>query len=281
MDIKLAKIDKAQISFFEKMDPFFMLERIVLPEYFAYAAAIPGTGDEEDFPVGLLVGSLSEDTVYVNWLYVAEGYRGEGIGEMLLVEVIEGAKKAGIDFVTACFDARQDRDEICLHEELYFKERDFSEWIPLADEWETGVSLMQKRGGKADDKIDLEAFSAFSADDQNEILSECLTSPEGLRLIPYSTDHIDPDICIYAGYKGKTAYVLFAGSENTVYPLFLSDTEEKVKDALLITAAAAIKKKYGSNTRIVMQKEEDPIYTYPAWMFDAKDRIDRWGYMLA
>lgn len=279
MEIKLAKIDQSQISFFEKMDPFFMLERIVLPEYFAFTAAIPGTEDEEDTPVGLLVGSLSEDSVNVNWLYVEEGFRGEGIGEQLLVKAIEAAEEAGIDSVTACFDDRMDRDEICLHEEIYFKERDFTEWVPLPDEWETDVDQMQKRGGSADGKVNLEAFRAFSEDDQKEIIRECLETPEGRRFIPYSAEHIDPDICFYADYKGKAACVLFAGCENVVFPFFLSDTADKVKDALLLAAASAIRKKYGPDTFVVMQKDDDHTDTFPTWMFEGKNRIDRWGFM--
>lgn len=279
MEIKLARIDQSQISFFEKMDPFFMLERIVLPEYFAFTAVIPGTENEEDTPLGLLVGSLSEDTVNVNWLYVEKGFRGEGVGEQLLVKAIEAAQEAGIDSVTACFDDRKDRDEICLHEELYFKERDFTEWVPLPDEWETDVEQMLKRGGSADGRIDLEAFRAFPEEEQEEIVRECLDTPEGSRFIPYSADHIDPDICFYADYKGKAACVLFAGCENVVFPLFLSDTADKVKDALLIAAADAIKKKYGPAALVVMQKGDDQRDPYPAWMFDPKNRIGRRGFM--
>ncbi len=279
MEIKLAKIDQSQIPFFEKMDPFFMLERIVLPEYFSFTAVIPGTENEEDTPLGLLVGSLSEDSVNIHWLYVEKGFRGEGIGEQLLVKAIEAAQEAGIDSVTACFDDRKDRDEICLHEEIYFRERDFTEWVPLPDEWETDVEQMQKRGGSADGKVDLEAFRTISGDDQKEIIRECLEAPEGWRFIPYSVEHIDPDICFYADHKGRAACVLFAGCENVVFPLFLSDTTDQVKDALLTEAAAAIKKKYGPEARILIQKDGDQIVTFPEWMFDQKNRIDRWGFM--
>ena len=32
-----------------------------------------------------------------------------------------------------------------LIEKNNIKERDFSEWVPLADEWETGVELVKKQ----------------------------------------------------------------------------------------------------------------------------------------
>lgn len=278
MDIKLARISKAQIPFFEELDPFFMLERTVLPEYFAYTAAIPGSGKDEDLPVGLLVGSLSWDTMYVNWLFVAEGYRGEGVGEMLLVQAIKSAGEADISNVIACFDSRSDRDEICFQEEEYFKEREFLEWVPLADEWESYAKLILERCSKnPDDKMKLESFSELPEEDRNDIIRECLGTPEGLKLVPYSMENIDPDICFYSEYKGKGVAIIFAGAENAVFPLFLSDTNDKEKDALLIAAATAIKKKYGPETLVIMQKEEDSISTFPQWMYDDKNRIDRWG----
>jgi GNAT superfamily N-acetyltransferase len=278
MDIKLARISKAQIPFFEEMDPFYILERTTLPEYFAYAAAIPGSGRDEDIPVGLLVGSLSEDTLYVNWLYVAAGFRGEGVGETLLVQAIRTAREAGIGNVTACFDSRSERDEICFQEEGYFKERDFTEWIPLADEWESCVELILKRCSEnANTRMKPEAFRDLPEEDQMDIIRECKDTPEGLRFPPYSTDNIDPDISFYSEYKGNGVAVIFAGMENAVFPLFLSDTNSKEKDALLIAAANAIKKKYGPDTLVIMRKDEDTISTFPEWMFAEKNRIDRWG----
>ena len=277
MDIRLAKIEKSEISFLEKLDPLFILERIILPEYFAMAAAIPGIGSEEDTPVGLIVGHLSQDTVYVDWLCVAEGYRGEGIGEKLLVRTIEAAKNAGSSSVIACFDSRVDREELCAHEEIYFKERDFSGWTPLEDEWEilTGALLKNCSEG-ADDGMRMEPLTDYPEQERQEILKECLESPEGARFIPYTLDMIDSDISFFSEYKGKGIAALFSGHENVVFPLFLSDTADRAKAALIKAAAGAIKKKYGPDSRVILKKDSHTS-TFPQWIFGKKNMIDCWG----
>ncbi len=70
--------------------------------------------------------------------------------------------------------------------------------------------------------------------------------------------------------------VLFAGCGNAVFPIFWSDTADKAKDALLMAAVSAIKEKYGPDTRMVMEFDEDAP-SLPKWVFGETDHVDRWG----
>jgi hypothetical protein len=68
-----------------------------------------------------------------------------------------------------------------------------------------------------------------------------------------------------------------AGYDESRYSLEAVRKEiSKDLEALLMAAVSAIKEKYGPDTRMVMEFDEDAP-SLPEWVFGETDHVDRWG----
>ena len=82
--MKILRLTQQEYSFFDWLDPFGFLERMALPNYFAFTASVDSEEEGFDRPAGLMICSVESDLFIVEWICVDTELRGSGIAcEML------------------------------------------------------------------------------------------------------------------------------------------------------------------------------------------------------
>lgn len=124
------------------MDPFQMMGWLEFPGTYALAATDQKQTTGEDIPAGLLICSVSGQSLIIDWLCVSVNYRMQGVGEQLLLKAVEMAKNAGFQTIKAYINEEYGRELICHGQEQYFKERLFEQERKLAGEWFTDLRTL-------------------------------------------------------------------------------------------------------------------------------------------
>ncbi len=140
--MKISRLRKEHKEYFLGMDPLMKMERLSFPNAFAFAATVENEKTKTDIPAGMMICTLQEKEIFIEWLYVDPAFRMQGIGEALLVNAFDIAEKANLQAVCACFDGQYGRDFICHQEEIYFKQRMFETERMLPGEWLTDLRTL-------------------------------------------------------------------------------------------------------------------------------------------
>lgn len=75
--MRILSLRKEEMEIFRWMDPANLLERLELPHYFALTGVL-------DDPVALLIASVKRTELAIEWVFVAPGYRRQGIATKLI-----------------------------------------------------------------------------------------------------------------------------------------------------------------------------------------------------
>jgi len=133
--MKILQLTKNQTELFADMDPLMMSEKLEFPGHIALGAVEREESTMEDIPAGLMICSLQEDHLVIEWLYIATEFRGQGIGEKFLLMAFEMAADGNLRTVCAYVNQEYGRNLVCVGEEDYFKEHLFTAEQELAGEW--------------------------------------------------------------------------------------------------------------------------------------------------
>ena len=124
---------------FEWLDPFDFLSRAMLPDHFALAAAVRGDDLHGDSSAGLLVASVEEKRIVIEWLCTDPERRNLGLGEKLLSYVFDMAERNGKKEVCALFQMDSDVGEAQQYAESYFSLLGFDREEEQVGEWEVDM----------------------------------------------------------------------------------------------------------------------------------------------
>ncbi|MBO5552356.1 MAG: GNAT family N-acetyltransferase, partial [Lachnospiraceae bacterium] len=91
--MKIMKLEREEEEYFGWLDPYGFLERLSLPDHFAFVSA--EENGEADTPTGL-VAACVRDSIIIEWLCVDTAHRGRGTGSALIGHLKELAEKNGI-----------------------------------------------------------------------------------------------------------------------------------------------------------------------------------------
>ena len=247
MKIRYALLKKKDSVFFSFLDPYEKLRILSLP----FGLAIGAIDEEGDItiPVGLLVASVSDETLITEWLVVSPDYRWSGIGEGLLYRAFEAASALLLSTVQAFFMPEYEKEGLLKNSESFFAERMFR--------------IKRKAGADVDlflPDLTIPAgikncvpLSRMASADRKK----CIEKLSGIDNALYTfgpgiiLPGMDNDISVICQNNNTLeGGLLSCVADGTVYPLYHYATSEAVSDSMIATVAEAAKKKYGRNVNI-------------------------------
>ena len=129
--MKLIKLDINSGRFFQGLDPFEYLNR--RSSFPTFAIGCAKDGEKSDIPAGIVICYLDRTVLVVRWIYVAPGFRGEGISDLLLSAVYEMAQSEGANYIGALLLNEYGKEIICSEAETFFRFQGFDEEVSLGD----------------------------------------------------------------------------------------------------------------------------------------------------
>lgn len=271
--MKIVRLTREHRAFFLDMDPFLMMERLEFPGSFALAALEEKEDIKGDLPAGLMICSLGEDRLMIEWLCVAAEFRTQGVGEQLLIAAFEAAERGGLQTVCAYMNQAYGRELVCPYEEQYLKERLFASGQELPGEWITDIRTMAAHPylkQKPDILSQAYALRVLSAAKLREGIAVLAGMKTVAMLYPVSGNSalFDPDlsflllrgdeVCggvlvqsvVASGNEIRGDVSTPVTQEYTLYPVLFCATSEREACFLLVNALQAAEKKYAPDTDI-------------------------------
>ena len=265
--MKREKITLENMDFYGGLDPFELLPRVGLYGH-------TGVGLREgDTPVGVLILDHEKDTLFIEWMYIAGGYRCRGLGEELLELSYSLALSCGLTEVSALIPGYRGRQQICPIERGYLMDRYLDKTVSYAPEWR--LTLMDiGRSKRVSDAIKSEAsgefatLASFSAGDRHRVIDMLKDDPDVSMLYPIQKDSliIDDDISVLCRENKKLAgAAIFATAGDDIYLIAFTAVKKNAAEAVLLKALQAANKKYPKDTTInICFKEEGYEDVYEA-----------------
>lgn len=277
--MRIARLEKDQKGLVLDLDPLMMLDRLEFPGAAALIAIESDAQTEDDLPVGLLIATVHDDMLVVDWLYVAAAYRMQGIGEQLLVAAFEYALQQNVTRLGAYINDEYGRRDLCMGQEHFFKERLFGETQPLAGEWLTDIrtlALQPWLGQKLQTAAQTKTFREFGIAQMSDIVAQLLRLEQCETLYPMDAKKrcFDPDVSVVLFARGK----LYGGlliqcvvrnvprivegkivraKENVLYPVLCCAPSVEAARVLAAAAWKAAGQKYGADTQVHVIMESD------------------------
>ncbi len=270
--MRISRLTKEQREYFQSMDPLMMMERLEFPGSFALAAIAEDEKNKKDIPAGLMICTIQRKNIRIDWMFVAAKYRTQGVGEALLLQVLDAAIAGEFTTISAYFNEEYGRDLICSGEEKFFRERMFDEEHALHGECVTDVKSLaiQNISHKQLEEVPYirslqrvpvevvkKGILSLAESEENDGLYDIVRARElfdrelsflvlekdravgGIFVQHISTDYFD----IQEGNIVKK-------TKETLYPVFWYGRNEQEERELLNAFVQAAKKKYSPDTDV-------------------------------
>ena len=231
--MNISCLTREQRDFCVDMDPFQMMDWLEFPGTYALAATERNQTTGEDRPAGLMICSVNNQSLIIDWLCVSANYRMQGVGEQLLLKAFEMAKNAGFQTVKAYMNEEYGRDIVCHGQEQYFKERLFEQEQVLAGEWLTDLRT-------------LETHPFFKQNHHKEKLSHKMLS---FRKLPVAKIR-ESIACLVASQEAAVLYDMSNGIGNCYDPdlSFVLMDGERICGALVVQCIVQSTQYAGTDT---------------------------------
>ena len=221
-----------------------------------YAAGVLAYGVEPDR------GALGM-VLRIHWLYVATEFRGQGIADMLLGNIINEGLAAGIDYFT--FDFQDEMPETQIFYNL-FSDWHFSFETGLAPEFMTALKAKDESrivANLAEDSTSLEALSEKEKEEAFQTLADSDAAMQKVldrRVPPNYYDAKLSSICLRKGKKGGVllAHKMPGGLVRTEY-LGWNEGGGYAVRSLVSRLAVMARKVYGEETLISVPVESEEL----------------------
>lgn len=255
--MKIIAIDEEDIEIFKKFDPLFMLARTSVSNRFLLGGLI--NDGEYDEPVALMICVQMKDSIIVEWLYVEEEYRMQGLGNELFEYLVELAADNGIKRIESYFVETNPRRQITPNDERYFMDHGLINTRNLVGEWITDVKTLMEMPAfeNRKDNRNLVPLNMMSKGKKEQIINKLINTPGTSFIYGYDED--------YLSFEDDLSYILIDESEN-VYGALLSDKRVNLiipvamlatdnNDAVDMAQAAlmAARDKYGKDIQVCIQ----------------------------
>lgn len=256
----LTKKDLAVISM---LDPFMIGKLLVLPSGFGIGALLQ---EGEDLSiVGMVIGTVSEEAIYIEWMAVASDLQYKQIGEELLKQVFELALSLDKEKVHAVIHSRHLKNPFAYECDRYFKEHLFEEETVVGEDiCITLDTIAQSNLIKMGQSImDPEYISGIPRQKKYELINKL----EGMWDASRSPDrgafdrNMDEDISVVLMHGDIIVGALLVyRSDDLLLPCFLYTKNGKFLQPVVYGAFMAAVKKYGKGQRVrITQRNEMSI----------------------
>ena len=247
--MKIARVTGTETEYLTDLDPFGLLERLCMPHYFALCCMV-----NSPVPVALLVASVKERRVVIEWICVEPCYRHHGVATELINHVL--SKKA--DGFSVHFMNFKDTGYIHFDDKLYFAGMGFEDQGGRCMEWEVDVkSLVSgKNTGLRPQKAHLTCpVSNMSVHEKNTF--DRIGQNVRIKYSLYDPDQApglyDREISsvIFDQQKKPAGRILLKSSGSRYYPVqILADTRDEAL-ALILSSAIAIYRQKDKKAKMI------------------------------
>ncbi len=246
------KITYGNIDFYAKLDPFELLYRSGL--YGHTGVGLKGA----DGPAGVILLNHIENTLYIEWLYIEEEYRGCGYGEELLKLAYSLALSFGCERVSALCPEYRGRKNVCPIEQGYLMDHFFEEKVSYAPWWNLSLSEVRRtmRIREVPDltgPYDVEFLGKHPASELKKLMDAMVSTEDAIYLYPPAgvIKTLDPDIsCICRQNNKLVGAVTYTVRGDTIYLTSFFAVRKDVAWMLLVRSLQAAAKKYSMDATL-------------------------------
>ena len=280
--MKIGILMKEQRELFVDMDPFWMMERLELPGYFAMAAAEFDEEENSELPAGLMIGEILSDKLIIEWIYVQNEFRNRGIAAQLLDAAFTIARKNNLPTVCAYLSEEWGRELVCPSEEVFLEAYGFGNRSSLAGEWLTNLRALseQEYFQQSTDNLPIVTPLQQLISSQARTALDALAGKEdAVMLCPINGQQalFDEELSFLLSSKGeikggilvkclsrnrnevREGKVVLLAKEKVLYPVLLCASSESEQQALLSAALQAAMKKYAKDTEVHILLRDDRL----------------------
>lgn len=262
--MKIIYVSDNDIEAFKKLDPLFMLARTSVCNRF-----ILGGVEEQDGirkPIALMICEQVQDRIIIQWLYVEQEYRRQGIGSSMFEYLVNLATDNGITRLESYFVDTYVRHKVTPMDDVYFKQLGLVKERPLLGEWLADVKtfLANSVFENMVDNRKLVPMNMLSKGKISGYIEQLLSNENTAYLYGYDWDYLDCDADI--------SYLLIDDADR-VYGALLSDCKvELIMPVVLLTtntedakvmahaALLAAEKKFNEDLNICIQLDRQDVY---------------------
>jgi hypothetical protein len=210
-------------------------------------------------PAGILIGTISQDIVSIDWLAVAKSLCGRGLGERLLFAAFKIAEEAGVKNVAAVMSDDLFKEKLAHGAQMYFMEHFFDTVRPAIGNIVTILGDMGKYEALKQDPAKMPrpmALSEIPADKRFAIVEKLLRLDGVSALYDHEKSGrlIDPEISfIFIDDDGPFGALLIQTAGDALMPvLYIAESDNEGK-TLAVHAYRAALKKYGKDKDVFLK----------------------------
>ena len=262
--MRILRLRPQERRYFDWLDPFRRLDRLVLPHYFALVGVTGIEGKNDESPSALLVASMEDDRLVVEWLCVDPAQRYEGLGGEMLDKLFELAKKQGLSKVAVRILEKDELSELNTESELYFAEQCFDSEELLPGEWSAEMFKLLKGSffkKNASDYPMAKTIREVSAGLLKDAIGKLWDDDKAWRLsdVPGEPGIYDPDLSSALVDEDEICGLFLVQRVGDIcYPSFMYAESEQEFLALVLRSAGAAREVMSPDEeiRLIARSEE-------------------------
>ena len=254
-NLRFVRIGREDAEYFSFLDPFEKLNLLSMPYGFAIGA-LSDTG-ESLAPVGLLVGTVTEDMITIEWIVVEPEHQYQGIGEEMLVNIFKMGESAHIETIAAVIQPDYEKEDFTKGAKDYFAERLFEVSDPIGgDICYKMIDLTESEFMSKEYTTDAEIlpFTKMTGPQKIECLERLGMMDNGIRTFDPTGfgGRLDEELC-FVSTKGKAVEgaLLVYRSEKEISPVYYYAKTEALGDAIISAVIKAAAGKYGKGQDVL------------------------------
>ena len=142
--MKTFRIDAETVDYFRGLDPFETLDRLIMKDSFILGATTSQEDESSDKeePTGLMVCTIEDDRLVLQWLFVVPEYREMGLGSYLLMLAFEEADRRNLAQVAVRISDEYDKNDPSWDSWGFFVNDIFKQADAEGSVWRTSMKDM-------------------------------------------------------------------------------------------------------------------------------------------
>ncbi|MCR5746935.1 MAG: GNAT family N-acetyltransferase [Lachnospiraceae bacterium] len=258
--MNIVLVEKDMLDSFDFMDPLMFLGRCAFPDRVCLAAIQKKEEDTLYEPVGMMICHISKEHYTVEWIYVREDKRKEGIGKELMGFAFKSAETKGYNKLNLFINVTPYRENICPLEGDFIEEYAFKKEQVLKGEWTADIKncLESTIFEDSDSFLLTEPFRNLDAKVQKQIYGRMPANKDAYVMFePDDGEKVgnDTDISQVCYKDGKIAGVLLV--KDTIDKLYITalfSTDVNGEKSLLYGMLLKAKEKFGEDKKVSLLK---------------------------
>jgi GNAT superfamily N-acetyltransferase len=265
--MKIVRLTNNDDMLVTRLDPYEYLSMLGNPAAFALGAlegVDPDKPDDEDDDmqmvfVGILVGTVTEKMLTIDWLSVSADRQGCGIGEALLLKAFDMADIGNIPSLGAVLSPELVRDGLMKGAETFFYDRLFEEEVKIPGNVRITIEELETSDFLKKDTTRLPtpaSFKSLSPQLFEEIKSQLPIIQGAEMSVPSEAlfRGFIPEISfLFQTDREASGALILQRSGEYLMPVYFYAESERESAALIIAAMREARNRYGTEQEILLK----------------------------